>query len=266
MLKPPPAPSPIDRISVEVTHACAKACWFCYNGSHPDGAEGWTPDELVDFAADCALEGVKALSLGGGEPLQYEGIFEVLERLKGVMFRSMTTNGLLLKGTRFERLIAAAPDKVHVSVHFPERTAEVKRAVRLVGELQDAGIRAGVNLLVQRSKLAAAAQAATTLRDCGIDPHQVVFLPMHSHDDTPSPQELAQVAGSKRFQSMTCLMGCAISPRFASITWDKRAAWCSYTQAKRPMTALTHRGLLEALDGLGLTYCGASGQSNLARR
>src|SRR5688572_12594177 len=110
----------IERISIEVTNRCAKACWFCYNHSHPSGSEDWTADELVSFVEDCAANGVKAVSLGGGEPLQFGGLFEILTRLRGTLFRSLTTNGLLLRGEMLERLIEAAPDKVHVSIHFPE--------------------------------------------------------------------------------------------------------------------------------------------------
>ena len=111
----------LDRISIEVTNRCAKACWFCYNHSLPEGDTRWTADELVSFVGDCAAHGVKAVSFGGGEPLHYDGLFTVLERLRGTLFRSLTSNGLLLDGERLERLIAAAPDKVHISIHFPER-------------------------------------------------------------------------------------------------------------------------------------------------
>src|SRR5262245_21204764 len=71
----------LERLAVEVTNRCAKACWFCYNHCQPAGATAWTADELVAFVTDCAAHGVKAVSFGGGEPLQYEAIFEVLERL-----------------------------------------------------------------------------------------------------------------------------------------------------------------------------------------
>src|SRR6266545_1093454 len=135
----------LELLSVEVTNRCAKACWFCYNHSLPEGPTRWTPDELVGFASDCAAHGIKAVSFGGGEPLQYDGLFDVLRRLRGVVFRSVTTNGLPLKGEVLDRLVEAAPDKVHVSVHFPERAVEVQRVVRQVQDLAERGIRSGVN-------------------------------------------------------------------------------------------------------------------------
>jgi hypothetical protein len=53
--------------------------------------------------------------------------------------------------------------------------------------------------------------------------------------DRPTPQEMAKVAGTNAFQSMSCLMACGKSPRFCSISWDKMVAWCSYTTARRPL-------------------------------
>ena len=107
----------IERISIELTNRCEKGCWFCYNHSLPTGETCWTVDEVVAFAADCAVNEVKAVSFGGGEPLQFAGLFEIFEQLDGVIFRSMTTNGLLLEEPTLDRLEALRPEKVHVSIH-----------------------------------------------------------------------------------------------------------------------------------------------------
>src|SRR5262249_5617919 len=119
--------------SIEGTNRCAQACWFCYNNSAPEGATSWAADERVGCVDDCAAHGGKAVSSGGGAPLQYGPLFEVFARLRGVLFRSMTTNGLLLDGL-LDRVVEAAPDKVHLSIHFPERKGEVQRVIRQVGE------------------------------------------------------------------------------------------------------------------------------------
>jgi hypothetical protein len=248
---------PIDRISIEVTNRCAKACWFCYSRSQPAGETRWTPDELVAFVQDCAAHGVRAVSFGGGEPLQFPPLFDVLTRLRGVAFRSLTTNGLLLDAPTLDRLVAAAPEKVHLSIHFPDHEAEVARVTRQVNELADRGVRSGVNLLVARSGLAAAARAAAAVRSAGIGNDRIVYLPMRGRD-TPTPDELAAVAGRGPFQSMTCLMACARSPRFASVGWDRAVAWCSYTGTRRALGELTYAGLEAALDGLGLAFCGGT--------
>jgi molybdenum cofactor biosynthesis enzyme MoaA len=247
----------IERISIELTNACGKACWFCYNHSQPTGATRWTVEEVVGFVKDCSAHGIKAVSFGGGEPLQYEGLFEVLARLRGIAFRSLTSNGLLLCGDLLDRLIDARPDKVHLSIHFPHHAGEVERVVSQVQDLERRGIRSGINLLVARSNLEAATRAAEYVRSCGIGNERIVYLPMRV-TDTPSPEEVARVAGNGPFQSMSCLAGCARSPRFCSIGWDRTVAWCSYTSARAPLRELSHAGLLAALAGMGLVFCGGS--------
>jgi sulfatase maturation enzyme AslB (radical SAM superfamily) len=245
----------IELVSIELTNACGKACWFCYNHSHAAGQSRWPPDDVVSFVRDCAANGVKAVSFGGGEPLQYDGVFDVLRRLDGVLFRSMTTNGLLLEGETLTRLVEARPDKVHVSIHFPHHAPEVERVIEQVTDLSARGVRSGVNLLVQRSQLVGATTAAERLRSAGIGNDRIVYLPMRGQD-TPTPREVADVAGGKPFQSMSCLSACARSPRFCSVGWDRSVAWCSYTTARRVMSEPTHAALMAALDGLGLTFCG----------
>src|SRR5262249_57448219 len=93
--------------------------------------------------------------------------------------------------------------------------------------------------------------------EAGMGNDGCVYLPMRGRD-TPMPNELAEVAGNTPFQSMTCLTKCGPSPRFASIGWDKSVAWCSYTTTRRPLAELTHAGLLSAMGGLGLEFCGGT--------
>lgn len=246
----------LDRVSVEPSNRCGKACAFCYNGSNPAGADVWDVADLIDFARSCARHGVRALSLGGGEPLEYPGLFAALKALRGVLFRSFTTNGLLLDD-RMDAVVGAAPDKVHVSLHRPGSRAERDRVIRQVTALHAAGVRSGVNLLVGRSTLTSATASARALEAAGVGPDRVLYLPMRGAD-TPTPRELATVAGSARFQSMTCLMGCAASPRFASIRHDKSVAWCSYTDERATLPTLDFPTMARALQQLRLRFCGGA--------
>lgn len=247
----------VERLSIELTNRCGKACAFCYNASAPAGETRWTVDTLTRLVADCAAHGTAAVSFGGGEPLEVPDLlFPALARLRGVLFRSLTSNGLLLDGAMIGRLVAAAPDKIHLSLHFPDHPREVARVVRQVGELSSAGLRSGVNLLVARSRLAAAAAARERLHAAGIGNDRIVFLPMRGRD-TPTPAEVAMVAGG-RFQSTTCLASCGPSPRFAAISWDHQLAHCSYTATRRPLPSLDFAGLEAALAGLGLSFCGGN--------
>jgi len=247
----------VDRVSLEPTRRCSKGCAFCYNGSSPEDDGAWSEGDVVALAEDAARSGVRAISFGGGEPLEWPAIFGVLARTRGTLFRSLTTNGLPLEDERvLARLLAAKPEKVHVSIHAPENPREVTRVGRQVAALADAGVRSGVNLLVRRSRLAEARAAVSSLRSAGIENDRLVLLPMRDAGglETPTPEEVASVAGP-RFQSMSCLAGCAKSERFVSIAADRTVAWCSYTRTRRPLAALTWTAVLEALDGLGLEPC-----------
>ena len=246
----------VERISVELTNRCSKACWFCYNASRPDGLTEWTVDELFPFISDCAANGVRAVSFGGGEPLESSSLFTLLRGLEGKLFRTVTTNGLpLIRDHIMAALVDSRPDKVHVSIHFPDNPTEVTRVVRQVLELTSRGIRSGINLLVSRPTLEAATSAAIQIHSAGIGNDRIVYLPMRG-TDTPSPQQVASVAGAVPFQSMTCLNACHRSSRFCSIAWDRTVAWCSYTKSRRRLCEFTYAGLQATLNGLGLEFCG----------
>lgn len=246
----------VDRISVEPSRRCSKGCSFCYNGSNAVADGAWTAGDLVAFARSAAEGGVRAISFGGGEPLEWAPLFDVLRATDGVLARTLTTNGLPLD-EHLDALVAARPEKVHVSIHAPENSREVARVVRQVLTLARRGIPSGVNLLVRRSRLDDATRAARSLHDAGIENDRIVYLPMRG-SDTPSARDVARVAGGP-FQSMTCLSACGKSPRFASIDAARRAAWCSYTTTRRALATPTFAALVEALDGLGLAPCDGAG-------
>jgi MoaA/NifB/PqqE/SkfB family radical SAM enzyme len=246
----------LERISVEVTNRCNRGCSFCYNRSGPAGETRWTPGALCDFVRDCAEHGVLSVGFGGGEPLLFDGLYEVLRQLDGVIFRSVTSNGEALEGATFDGLVSARPDKVHLSIHDPDDETEVERTLARVTALADAGVTSGINLLVARSQLEAAARVARRIRSEGLDNQRVLFLPRRL-GDTPSADEVAAVAGrGEPFQSPSCLLRCEPSLRFCTVRWDQTVAWCSYTRSRRPLPRLDYQGLTEALDGLALERCG----------
>jgi molybdenum cofactor biosynthesis enzyme MoaA len=247
----------IERLSIELTNHCNKTCDFCYNHSGPDGDTLWNVDEVVSLVLDCVRHGVKAVSFGGGEPLLYPELSEVLEILHGEVFRSITTNGLMLTDSgQFTRLVAARPEKVHVSIHEPAAMTEVRRVIATVQELESAGIASGVNLLVSADQVEAASHTARMLWDAGIDNQRIVYIPQRG-TDMPTAKAVATVAGGP-FQSMSCLTSCGSSPRFCSISWDRAAAWCSYTSARQRLPSLSYSGLVAALAGLGVVNCAAT--------
>ena len=51
----------------------------------------WKPEEVISFAMDCVAHGIKAVSLGGGEPFEYEGLIEIIDALYPICYLSITT-------------------------------------------------------------------------------------------------------------------------------------------------------------------------------
>jgi hypothetical protein len=216
----------------------------------------WEIKELVYFIENLSINGVEAISLGGGEPLEYLGVFDVMTQTKGMLFRSMTTNGILLdKDDNFEKLIKSSPDKVHISIHFPENRNEVKRVLRQVWDISSRDIIAGVNLLIRRDNVFEARMASDFLKMEGLSDGQIVYLPMRMKNPV-SEESVKFVANKDLFQSISCLKQCGKSQRFCSISWDKKVAWCSYTTSKSTLSTLDYKNLQQELNNLNLNYCG----------
>jgi MoaA/NifB/PqqE/SkfB family radical SAM enzyme len=249
-------------VSIELTNLCQKGSlcksFGCYAKSNPEGATFWTPYVLGEFIRDLAKNGIEAVSFGGGEPLQFEGLWAFLEMIKDLpIFKSMTTNGLLL-GNRTEERLAAHLNKVHVSIHFPENDWEVKRVIRSVRDLEKTGLKSGINFIVKGWDLKKEKEAVRQIRNEGIDADRVVFLPLRGkgiHVNADRFKEVAQIL-SEKFQSTWCLLECKKSDRFVSVNWEGYVGWCSYTPSKTRMQDFTYAGMMGALGEKELAYCG----------
>ena len=114
----------IELLSIDLSNYCSKQCPFCYNHSRREGNTLWKPQEVIDFASDCIEHGVKAVSLGGGEPFEYNGVFEVIDALYPKCYLSVTSNGLPLENERiWEMLTGHKPYKIHLTIHHPGEEA-----------------------------------------------------------------------------------------------------------------------------------------------
>ena len=118
----------IELLSIDLSNYCSKQCSFCYNHSTRQGNTLWKPDEVVAFASDCVEHGVKAVSLGGGEPFEYDGVFTVIGALYPKCYLSITSNGLPLEEANvWQQLEHCKPDKIHITIHHPDDSQEVDR-------------------------------------------------------------------------------------------------------------------------------------------
>jgi len=244
----------IELLSIDLSNYCSKQCSFCYNHSTREGNTVWKPSEVIEFASDCIKHGVKAVSLGGGEPLEYDGIFEVIEALYPLCYLSVTTNGLPLEDPDvWHKLEQYRPDKIHITIHLPDNEKEVERVEALLPRIESIGIKPGLNLLVGADKIAAAASVFQRMKKL-LDSNQIILVPQR-FSNTPTPKQLASVAGGKPFQSPSCLLACKRPEDFCSVSWDKKASSCSFAPCKEPLETLDYNGLQQALARLNWKSC-----------
>lgn len=246
--------SKLELLSIDLSNYCSKQCSFCYNHSNKEGSTLWKPEGVIRFASDCILHGVKAVSLGGGEPFEYDGIFDVIEALYPKCYLSITTNGLPLEDNGVWRnLICRKPDKIHITIHKPEDEKEIERIVRRLHFLEKEGIKSGLNMLVSADNVESAMNVYAQFIDI-VTPEQIILIPQR-YSNTPSPKQLARAAGGRPFQSPSCLLACQRPKDFASVSWDKKVSSCSYSPSKQPIASLDYRGLVEALENVEWNSC-----------
>ena len=220
----------------------------------------WKPEEVISFTKDCIGHGVKAISLGGGEPFEYEGLVDIIDALFPICYLSITTNGLPLEqnnGIWWRILKEHHPDKIHITLHNADSEKELNRVCNQIRKLDKnyPEIKAGCNLLVPASKIDACRRAYQIMtREYRIRPDQIILIPMR-YADTPTPIEVSRVADWNPFQSPTCLNGCRKPEKFASVSWDKKVNHCSYAGGKQLMEALNYQGLIKALDQVKWKSC-----------
>ena len=244
----------IELLSIDLSNCCSKQCPFCHNHSTKVGNTMWHPSEVIAFASDCIAHGVKAVSLGGGEPFEYDGVFDVIDVLYPQCYLSVTSNGLPLENDEvWERLVKHKPDKIHITIHHPDEAEEVDRVERLVKRIGSIGIKPGVNLLVGADKVN---EASTVYQRFGkmLSDEQIILVPQR-FSNTPSPKQLSQVAGRKPFQSPSCLLGCKRPENFCSVSWDKKVNSCSFAPSKVDMETLDYKGMMQALEKVEWKSC-----------
>ena len=168
----------IEILSIDLSNYCTKQCSFCYNHSSKDGERKiWKPQEVIHFASDCIAHGIKAVSLGGGEPFEYDGIFDIIDALYDRCYLSITTNGLPLQNdSLWNKLMHHQPDKIHITIHYPDKEQEVVRVLNQIQRLMQTNIKPGVNLLVGADNVVAAQSVYKKLCEI-ISADQIIIIP-----------------------------------------------------------------------------------------
>jgi len=163
-------------VHVAITARCTRSCPGCYVSHVEDGPE-LTVAEWYALIDQWASTRVFQLAVGGGEPLLYEGLFDVLRyaRMQGIV-PNLTTNGTLLDTKTVRELERAGVARVNVSWNGPVDDdgggcQAVCRALRL---LLGSTLQVGVNLLVTPALLSRLHQVLARLHALGV--RQVTVL------------------------------------------------------------------------------------------
>lgn len=138
-----------ETVHLAITTRCNLSCTGCY-ALRPGSGPELTPTDWCRLIDQWAQMRVFQLAVGGGEPLSYAGLFDVLAyaREQGIV-PNLTTNGMLVDAGVVRRLEQAGVARVNVSWNGPggmhrERRQAVVRALRL---LLNSTLQVGVNLL-----------------------------------------------------------------------------------------------------------------------
>ena len=245
----------LQRISIDLANRCSKACDFCYNRSFAEGKIEWQPQEVINLVKDCVKNGLQSVSLGGGEPFEYDGIFEIISALTPFVFVSVTSNGLPLKNSNvWDKLTKNKPDKIHLTIHNPENEEEICHTLCLINLLRQENIKSGINLLVSSDKIQKTKQLTQYLIKSRISQKDIIFVP-RKFSLQPTPQQILEVANNEPFQSPSCLIFCKPSERFCSLSWDKKVNFCSYSPSKAVLQEISHNGIINALYSINFKSC-----------
>jgi MoaA/NifB/PqqE/SkfB family radical SAM enzyme len=115
-----------ERLGVEVTTRCNINCSHCFASSGSSGTSSLPPQLVKEIASEGYGAGYRQLHITGGEPLLWDGLFEVLDEAFNVGYQSvfLNTNGTLLTQDVTRRLATYRGLLISVSLDGPETLHE----------------------------------------------------------------------------------------------------------------------------------------------
>jgi radical SAM protein with 4Fe4S-binding SPASM domain len=182
-----------ETVHLAITARCDLTCAGCYVPRRGMGPELTTAD-WCQLMQQWARMRVFQLAVGGGEPLLYEGLFDVLACARGHgIVPNLTTNGTLLTADTVRRLERSGVARVNIGWNGPENGAATRpdpaQALHLV---LNSTMQVGVNLLVTPALLPRLPQVLAQLHALGL--RRVTLL-------RPKPPTIATSKGLAWYQT-----------------------------------------------------------------
>jgi MoaA/NifB/PqqE/SkfB family radical SAM enzyme len=167
-----------ETVHLAITTRCNLACAGCYVPQRVHPSE-LAVAELCGLIDQWAHMHVFQLAIGGGEPLLYEGLFDVLAhaRKQGIV-PNLTTNGLLLNAKVVQRLEQVGVARANVSWNGPGGEEHQRRqaVIKVLRLLLDSNLQVGVNVLVTPPMLSYLSDEFASLQALGIR-HVTILRP-----------------------------------------------------------------------------------------
>lgn len=93
------------KLFVSVSNECNLSCNHCMSDSSPHGKRLMSPDDLKQISDEAADMGVFQITIGGGEPLLYKGLWDVVSHMRqNYLGVSMTTNAYVVRESDIDNL------------------------------------------------------------------------------------------------------------------------------------------------------------------
>jgi len=115
-------------IQIHASLNCNLQCKHCYSSSAPGIKKELAFDALASMIGQAAEVGYNVISMSGGEPFMYRQLEELVRFSKSAgYFNSITSNGMLLKGSRAKNILKYV-DLVAVSIDGKEEVHDHMRS------------------------------------------------------------------------------------------------------------------------------------------
>lgn len=165
-----------DTVYIELTRRCNLFCKHCLNNSGKKVDNELTKDEVMDMINKLSLEGVQEIRFTGGEPLLFEGIYEIINCAHNNGLRtSLGTNATLITKEAANKLKQSGLNNAVVSL---DGTKEIHDSIRGMGNfdnamrglkhLIEADIDVRVNSVIMKNNINEVIELAKSLNKEGI--------------------------------------------------------------------------------------------------